>query len=86
MQPDTATAMTEPDFLLYADVARRLRVSEQHVRNLVARGEFPAPVRLGRVLRFERAAVEQWLREQREQAATARTSAVVAGREVQVRG
>jgi excisionase family DNA binding protein len=38
-----------------------LRVSTRHVRRLVDAGKCPPPVRLGRVCRWPRPAVEAWI-------------------------
>ncbi len=43
------------------DVARLLDCSEQHVRNLVNRGEIPGAFKIGKLLRFDAAAVQAWL-------------------------
>lgn len=43
------------------DVAKLLDCSEQHIRNLVSRGEIPGAYRFGRLLRFDATAVTAWL-------------------------
>lgn len=63
-----------------ADVVARVRFSASFVREMVRKGTFPAPVKIGRAARWKRAAVLAWIAEQ-----TART-ADRAGVAVQVRG
>lgn len=48
------------------EVARRLAVSAQTVRRLVAAGQFPAPIRVGRSVRWRLADVEAWIDEQEQ--------------------
>lgn len=43
------------------DVAKLMQVSERHVPNLVARGQIPQPIRLGRVVRYRRADIRRFL-------------------------
>ncbi len=51
------------DILLTAgEVAQLLRTTRRAVYSRVQRGEIPGVVRVGRSLRFQRAAVLQWLR------------------------
>ena len=47
--------------LSVADVAELLDVSQRHVWKLNARGGLPAPVRLGRSVRWNRAELVAWL-------------------------
>lgn len=49
--------------LRVADIARRLALSEDHVRErLVTRADFPAPAfQMGRTRRWEAAHVERWI-------------------------
>jgi excisionase family DNA binding protein len=44
-------------------VAALLSSSRRTVERLVARGEMPAPVKLGRLRRWNRADVEEWIRD-----------------------
>lgn len=44
-------------------VAALLSSSRRTVERLVTRGEMPAPVRLGRLRRWNRADVEEWIRD-----------------------
>lgn len=46
------------------DVAARLRVNPETVRRMVARGDFPAPIKVGRVLRWRPEVVDAWIQEQ----------------------
>jgi len=51
-----------PPVMLDVDgVAELLGVSARHVRRLVDAGKCPQPVRLGRVVRWPRPAVESWI-------------------------
>jgi excisionase family DNA binding protein len=46
------------------EIASFLGCSPKHVRKLSERGEFPKPVKAGRLLRWSRQSVERWLAEQ----------------------
>jgi excisionase family DNA binding protein len=46
------------------EIAAFLGCSPKHVRRLSERGEFPKPVKAGRLLRWTRQSVENWLTEQ----------------------
>ena len=53
---------TEPPPLLTADeLAEFLRLTRSAVYTMVARGELPGVVKIGRRLRFRREAVLEWL-------------------------
>jgi excisionase family DNA binding protein len=58
MMSDTAPA---PRLLAVADVARLLACSKQHVRRLADAGRMPRPVKLGALVRWNRAEVENWI-------------------------
>lgn len=47
--------------LTASELAARLRCSLRHIRRLVDGGRMPAPVRIGRLLRWDRIAIERWL-------------------------
>lgn len=51
----TAGTLTVPD------LAAMLKCSERHVRGMAAAGAIPGVIRLGRMLRFHRGAVTDWL-------------------------
>jgi len=54
----------EPTTLLLlsvAEVAGLLNCSKQHVRRLADSGRMPRPVKLGALVRWNRAEIEQWL-------------------------
>jgi excisionase family DNA binding protein len=56
------TRAAPPPAMLDVDgVADLLGVSTRHVRRLVDAGKCPQPVRLGRVVRWPRPAVEAWI-------------------------
>ncbi|WP_086001247.1 helix-turn-helix domain-containing protein [Plesiocystis pacifica] len=50
-----------PEFLKAEELAALLRVNRKTVYEAVARGEIPGAVRVGRVLRFQRDAVLEWI-------------------------
>lgn len=59
----TSNTPTDPPTFDTKDIAALLRCSEKHVRDLVKRGEFIAPLKLGALVRWDRAAVLRWLDE-----------------------
>jgi DNA-binding transcriptional MerR regulator len=61
---DGQPAREDPLFISYADVAALIGVSVETVRNYVRRGLIPPPLRFSkRTLLFDRAAVEEALRQ-----------------------
>jgi excisionase family DNA binding protein len=50
------------------EVREMLSVHDRTVRKWVSCGFFPQPMRLGRVLRWKRSVVEQWIEKQAKQA------------------
>lgn len=64
----TATLEMETELLTVRDVARLCSLSERHWWSLVARGEAPKPIRIGRSARWSRRALLDWL-DQRHSAA-----------------
>ena len=46
------------------DVARQLSVCERTLENLMKRGEFPPPLRLGKTVRWAKVVVDAWLEQQ----------------------
>ena len=54
----------DQELLTLKDVARALSVSPRHVSNLHKNGGIPAPVRLGRSVRWRRDDVIAWLEAQ----------------------
>jgi len=46
------------------EIAAFLGCTPKHIRKLSERGEFPKPVKAGRLLRWSRQAVERWLAQQ----------------------
>jgi excisionase family DNA binding protein len=52
---------SEQEHITLAELARWLRVSVRHVERLLAVGEAPPAIRLGRRIIFNRGAVRQWL-------------------------
>jgi excisionase family DNA binding protein len=57
---DTRPASLLPALLDSGELARRLGVTERHVRRLVAERRIPF-VKVGRFVRFDQAAVADWL-------------------------
>ena len=55
------TEPTTPQLLTVPDVARLLNCSTQHVRRLADSGRMPRPVKLGVLIRWNRAEIETWL-------------------------
>jgi excisionase family DNA binding protein len=53
------------DWLTLPELARLLKTRESHLRGLVAAGQIPYS-KLGRLIRFHRPTIEQWLLERRE--------------------
>ncbi|MDX2199399.1 MAG: helix-turn-helix domain-containing protein [Phycisphaerae bacterium] len=51
----------EPLTLTIEELARELRCSPRHVRRMVERGELPEPKRVGKLLRWPRAELVDWL-------------------------
>lgn len=58
---DTVKFVSEPELIDTAELAAMLAVSAKTVRRLVDSGRVPGVVRIGRLLRFRRAAVRQWI-------------------------
>jgi excisionase family DNA binding protein len=57
-----ATEAPAPSLLLdVAGVAALLACSERHVRRLADSGRMPRPVRLGTLIRWNRAEIEKWI-------------------------
>jgi excisionase family DNA binding protein len=46
------------------DIAALLKCSARHVRRLVDAGDIPGVIRLGRLVRFHRSIVDEWLAKQ----------------------
>ncbi len=51
----------QPLLLDVKQVARLLDISERKVRGMVSTGEFPAPKKIGRLAKWKRPEVEQWV-------------------------
>lgn len=50
------------------ELARTLGCSTRHIRRLVARGEFPPPIRIGTLIRWPIGAVEAWVDARQDEA------------------
>jgi len=62
----TTTNDSPPEWFSPAALAKHLDISLRHVWRLRDSGHLPAPVRLGRLVRWRRAAVEKFLDEAAE--------------------
>ncbi len=51
----------DPDWIWLREVARRIGVSIETARRWAREGRLPAPVPLGRDMRWRRAVIEAWL-------------------------
>jgi predicted DNA-binding transcriptional regulator AlpA len=56
-----APSVGEHDVLTKRDLARLLRVCERQIEHLSNRGEIPAGIKLGRLVRWDRATIMRWL-------------------------
>lgn len=63
-----APSVGEYDVLTKRDLARLLRVCERQIEHLSNRGEIPTGIKLGRLVRWDRATIMRWLAD-RQQAA-----------------
>jgi len=54
-------ATAEPVLIDVKAVAKLLNCSQRHVARMQDAGQMPAPVRLGRLCRWSRKAIEQWI-------------------------
>lgn len=61
---------SQPTRLSRKDLARRFRVCEKTIDIWTRTGEIPAPLRIGRTVRWDQAAIEAW-----EQSRTAQVAA-----------
>ena len=64
----TLDASKSFELLSLRELADLLKVSPGNARLLAAKGSLPRPVRVGRLLRWRRDAIEQWLSQQGESA------------------
>ena len=48
------------------EIAQFLSCSPKHVRRMADSGQFPKPVKVGRLKRWPRKAIEQWINSQQE--------------------
>jgi excisionase family DNA binding protein len=61
MIAEKAASDSLPALLDVQAVARLLNCSPRHVTRLVERGDLPRPIKLGTLIRWNRAAVEEWI-------------------------
>ena len=54
-------AIGKAQMMTIPDVADRLKCSERHLTNLRKRNEMPQPVKLGALVRWPRAQIEEWI-------------------------
>lgn len=74
--PGDPRPSVQPELIDVEVFAELLGVSTRHVRRLVDAGKAPQPVRLGKCVRFSRAAVERWLADGCPRIRTARAGGV----------
>lgn len=58
------TEQVHPILLDVKAVAQSLGCSPRHVLRMVEAGNFPAPVRLGRLIRWPKSTLESWIGQQ----------------------
>lgn len=68
MSKAETTTESERVLLTVREVARLLHLGERTIWKLNTAGEFPAPVRIGRAVRWDRRVVEAWLAEKNAEA------------------
>lgn len=62
MKPNQpAATVIPPDTHTTSDLAKRLKLSERQLRRMAAAGTLPAPVKFGRVTRWTRVSIDDWL-------------------------
>jgi predicted DNA-binding transcriptional regulator AlpA len=59
-------SLEDDGFILLTELRPIVPLHPQHIRKLVRRGEFPAPVRIGGRTAFARRAIREWCRRQTE--------------------
>lgn len=62
----STTPPPEPVLLSATELARMLAISVRHVWRLRDAGDLPAPIKLGKLIRWRKAAIERWLVESAE--------------------
>lgn len=60
-KPGDTRPPVRPELIGVDTFAELLGVSTRHIRRLVDGGKCPAPLRLGKCVRFSRVAVERWI-------------------------
>ena len=60
-QPDAVPASGQAKLLHVGAVAELLACSTRHVNRLADAGRMPAPIRLGALVRWQRAAIDEWI-------------------------
>jgi predicted DNA-binding transcriptional regulator AlpA len=63
--PDPTDTLEDEGFVLLSELRPIIPLHPQHIRKLVRRGEFPAPVRLGGRTAFRRRDIREWARQQK---------------------
>jgi predicted DNA-binding transcriptional regulator AlpA len=54
----------EPKLLTLHDVCRRVRLGHSKIYELIKTGDFPKPIKIGRVARWVPRRVDQWVEDQ----------------------
>ncbi len=57
-------SLDDEGFILLLDLRPIVPLHPQHIRKLVRRGEFPAPVKIGGRTAFRRRDIREWVRAQ----------------------
>ena len=60
----SSAPLEEYGFILLTDLRPIIPLHPQHIRKLIRRGEFPAPVRIGGRTAFRRRDIRDWARQQ----------------------
>jgi predicted DNA-binding transcriptional regulator AlpA len=61
---DATSPLEDEGFVLLTELRLIVPLHPQHIRKLVRRGEFPAPVRIGGRTAFRRRDIRDWARQQ----------------------
>ena len=56
--------LEDEGFILLTELRPLIPLHPQHIRKLVRRGQFPAPVRIGGRTAFRRREIREWMRQQ----------------------
>ena len=54
----------DPALLVYASLSNYVGLGRSRIYDLIAKGEFPAPIKIGKSSRWVKAEIDSWLSEQ----------------------